>query len=49
MNRRSVDLSPSEQSMFDDLIGVELAELGYIDGEPGERERPLLSRPFAGG
>jgi len=49
MNRRSVDLSPSEQSMFDDLIGVELAELGYIGGEPGERERPLLSRPFAGG
>lgn len=50
MNRRSAALSATDREMLDELIGEELAELGYAEGPgSGANGRPPLVRPFAGG
>ena len=50
MNTRSDDLSDADEAMLEDLIGNELAELGYL-GKPSPRASgsARLVRPFAGG
>ena len=50
MNRGSADASESERELLDELIGGELAALGYGD-DAGARSngRTPLTRPFAGG
>jgi len=50
MNRRSDDLGAGDRELLEELIGPELAKLGYRGaGEPRSGERPTLTRPFAGG